>query len=88
MFEYISKGSAILMSILTGIRLVGDELAGTWLDGFFRFLGLGVIIDFVVQFYAWMMVGLIVIFLSRWIKDWRWLFVIGIALAIFLMFLV
>lgn len=82
MFEYISKTSAVLISIVSLFRIS----KGTWVESFFRWLYLGPILDLVYAHYIWIMICLIVIFLTRWIKDWRWLLGIGMALVVFFTF--
>lgn len=82
MFEYISKGSSVAMGIVSLFKIS----MGTWVESFFRWLWLGSLVDFINEQYAYIMISLIVLFLSRWVKDWRYLLGIAIALLLFFTF--
>lgn len=81
-FEFISKASSIIMGIVSLFK-VGE---GTSIEAFFRWVRLGWLMDFVYAHYNHIMAVLLVIFLSKWIKDWRWLLGIGIAFLLFVQF--
>jgi phosphoglycerol transferase MdoB-like AlkP superfamily enzyme len=81
-FEYVSKASSILMGAVSLIK-VGE---GNSIEAFFRWLRLGGLLDFVYAQYHYIMAILLVIFLSKWIKDWRWLLGIGVAFLLFVQF--
>jgi hypothetical protein len=81
-FEYVSKTSSILMGVVSLFK-VGE---GTSIEAFFRWLHLGGLMDFIFAQYHYIMAVLLVIFLTKWIKDWRWLLGIGLAFIVFVRF--
>ena len=82
--EYLSKLSWI------GIFLVGlfTSAQGTWIEKFLRYLWLGGLIDFILAWNDYIITFFVVLFLMRWIRDWRWLIVIALVVFTFLKFLV
>jgi hypothetical protein len=82
MFEYISKGSSVIMAIVSVFKLAEN----TWIEDFFRWMYLGGLLNFIYNYYPFIMISLIVVFLSRWVKDWRWLLSIGVAMLLFFTF--
>lgn len=80
--KYLSKTSGFFIGFIGFLILV----KGTWVETFFRWIFLGVILDFVYLHYVWIMITLTVIFFTRWIKDWRWLLFIGLLVYVFFSF--
>lgn len=57
---------------------------GTKLETFFAWLGLGGIIAFIAAYHVILLTFLVMLFLMRWVRDVRWLGVIGICVWLFL----
>jgi hypothetical protein len=69
MFDYVSKIAGALMTIISLFRISNE----TALGDFFRFLGLGSLMDFIFSTYEVLMSILLVLVISRWVRDWRFL---------------
>lgn len=69
-----------------GIVSVFHWTRGSWLEAFFRWVYLGGLLDFVYAHYTTIMTALALLFLARWIRDWRWLAGIGLAIWLFFTF--
>ena len=82
MLDRLSGLSGVLMTVLTFFKLV----EGSNMELFLRWIKLGVILDVVYVSYGIIMSVLIVVFMFRWIKDWRILAVLGAIVFVFIQF--
>lgn len=82
MFEYISKTASVFLTILGFIMVI----KGSVVEEFFRWIYLGFVLDFVYHFYVLITTFLVVAILARWIKDWRYLLVLGVFVFLFITF--
>jgi hypothetical protein len=82
MLQYVSKVCGILLGFFTFIKLI----KGSVVEDFFRWIFLGGFLDFIYNNYAFLCPVLVVGVLLRWIRDWRWLAVIGVLVFLFVQF--
>lgn len=82
-FEIISKIAGGLMVIVTVIRL----MEGSRLADFVYWLGLGRIVEFVIQFYPIIAAILVVGVVFKSVRDWKWLLAIGFTVWLIALFI-
>ena len=81
-FQYLPQYSGVV-SVLASIIKLSE---GKWVEGFLRWAWFGWLVDFVFNWYEWILIVAGVIFMTRWVHDYRKLVLIACVIAYFVFF--
>ncbi|MBI4155073.1 hypothetical protein HY498_03240 [Candidatus Woesearchaeota archaeon] len=76
--NFFARISGVLLFLL-GLFLTAKD---TFIEKFFRWIHVGFILDFIYKYNNFLVTGLILIILLRWIRDWRYLAILGLLIFI------